>query len=103
MSRGENPFITYDNTPANMPKTFVEAHLIRMLPYVNYRTSDDPRVQKGSWSHQEGCCNIKSHGRICLQSLQQKSWPENVARYVNHARIRSTLLRAALSPLNFPL
>lgn len=72
-----------------------------MLAYVNYRTFYDPRVKKESRS-QEGCCNIKFDDRICLLAISAKKLAPECGEYINHARIQSTLLRAAVySLLNF--
>lgn len=76
MSRRKNPFIVDDDGSTSVPRTSLEAQLIRMLLYVSYRTSCDSRVKRNSRSHQEGCCNIKSDGRICLGShLSKKVGP----------------------------
>lgn len=96
MSRSDSPFITDNGGTANMGVP-LEAQLIRMLPYVSCRASHDPRVKKGSRLLQEGCCNIKSDGGICLRPFQQKTWPRGMRR-IRKSRedTRSTLLHAAL-------
>ena len=72
MSYRDNPFIADDDGFTSVPRTSLEAQLIRMLLYVSYHTSCDSRVKKDSRSHQEGCCNIKSDGGICLRSRLSK-------------------------------
>lgn len=90
MSCRENPFITDDSSSANMVWTLLEAQLIRMLAYINYRTSHDPRVKKESRS-QKGCCNIKFDDRICLVAISAKKLAPKCDEYINHARIQSFL------------
>jgi len=89
MSRGDDPFIADGGGSASMDNS-PEMQLIGMLPYVSCCASHDPGGKEGRRSHQEGCYNIKSGGEICLGRISKKV----AGRYVNHARIRSTLLLA---------